>query len=187
MKKILILTVVTILSTSPAWSQATTTTPAPNTHGELWEKLKAMTPEERQEFLRTHPEIRERVRAGMIRRYENMSPEQKQQFLQTHPEFAKRVADAKEAGAGVRDPGHPRVNEVSQREKFQQQRINQGVKSGALTPEEAAILEKDEAKIQNEEAKDFAKNNGHLTPAEQRRLNVEQNRESHRINKGKHN
>jgi hypothetical protein len=90
------------------------------------------------------------------------------------------------AGPGVVDPGHPRVNEVNTREGIQQQRIANGVQSGKLTPQQTSNLEKREATVQNRERKDMAKNNGHLTRGEQRRINRQQNRISKSIYKDKH-
>jgi hypothetical protein len=89
------------------------------------------------------------------------------------------------AGPGVVDPGHPRVNEVNQREENQQQRIGNGVKNGTLTPQQTSNLEKREANVQNREQKDTAKNNGHLTKAEQNGINRQQNRISKSIAKDK--
>jgi hypothetical protein len=91
------------------------------------------------------------------------------------------------AGPGVVDPGHPRVNEVNKREENQQKRIGNGVSSGKLTPQETANLEKRETSVQNREQRDMAKNNGHLTKAEQRGINRQQNRISKSIAKDKHN
>jgi hypothetical protein len=79
------------------------------------------------------------------------------------------------------------VNEVNGREGNQEGRIAQGVNNGALTPGEDNHLQKGEARIQNQEANDMAKNDGHLTTGEQLRLNHEQNRESRRIYRDKHN
>jgi len=90
------------------------------------------------------------------------------------------------AGPGVVDPGHPRVNEVNQREQNQQDRIANGLKSGTLNAKQAGNLEKREASVQNREQKDMAKNNGHLTKAEQRGINRQQNRISRSIYKDKH-
>ncbi|MGA8299258.1 MAG: hypothetical protein WCB53_02600 [Terriglobales bacterium] len=90
------------------------------------------------------------------------------------------------AGPGVVDPGHPRVNEVNQREANQQQRIGNGVKNGTLTPRQTSNLEKREANVQNREQKDMAAHNGHLTKAEQRGINRQQNRISKSIYKDKH-
>ena len=90
------------------------------------------------------------------------------------------------AGPGVVDPGHPRVNQVNRREARQQQRIGNGIKSGKLNSQQATHLEKREASVQNREQKDMAKHNGHLTKAEQKGINRQQNRISKTIYKDKH-
>ena len=89
------------------------------------------------------------------------------------------------AGAGQHDPGHPRVNQVNRRETRQQARIANGAKSGKLTPAQTARLEKGEKRLQNNEKKDMAKDNGHLTKKDQRQLNREANHMSRRIAKDK--
>jgi len=89
------------------------------------------------------------------------------------------------AGPGVVDPGHPRVNQVNGREENQQQRIGNGVKSGKLSSQQTANLEKRETSVQNREQKDMAKNNGHLTKGEQKGINRQQNRISNSIAKDK--
>ena len=90
------------------------------------------------------------------------------------------------AGPGVVDPGHPRVNQVNHREQKQQQRIGKGIKSGKLNSKQAAHLEKREVSVQKREQKDMAKHNGHLTKAEQKGINRQQNRISKSIYKDKH-
>jgi uncharacterized lipoprotein YajG len=90
------------------------------------------------------------------------------------------------AGAGVVDPNHPRVNQVNAREQNQQDRIANGEKNGTLTPGQAAHLENREAKTENQEKADMAAHNGHLTKAEQNKLNKEQNKTSKEIYKDKH-
>ena len=90
------------------------------------------------------------------------------------------------AGAGQVDPGHPRVNQVNQREQNQQDRIANGVKNDKLTPGQTANLERGEQRLQNNEKADMAKDNGHLTKQNQRQLNREANRESNKIYKDKH-
>jgi uncharacterized lipoprotein YajG len=91
------------------------------------------------------------------------------------------------AGPGVVDPGHPRVNQVNNREGRQQQRIANGVQNGSLNPNEAARLEKRESALQNREQADMAKNSGHLTKAEQEGLNRQGNRISRSVARDKHN
>ncbi len=90
------------------------------------------------------------------------------------------------AGTGVVDPGHPRVNEVNQRQQNQQNRIANGEKNGTLNSKQASNLEKRETAVQNREKKDMAEHNGHLTKAEQNGINRQQNRISNSIYKDKH-
>ena len=90
------------------------------------------------------------------------------------------------AGPGVVDPGHPRVNEVNKREQNQQKRIGNGVSSGKLDSQQTTHLEKRETTVQNREQKDMAAHNGHLTKAEQKGINRQQNRISKTIYKDKH-
>ena len=90
------------------------------------------------------------------------------------------------AGPGVVDPGHPRVNQVNRRAGRQQKRIAKGVENGKLTPKQTSHLEKREASVQNREKKDMAAHNGHLTKAEQKGINRQQNRISKSIYKDKH-
>ena len=90
------------------------------------------------------------------------------------------------AGPGVVDPGHPRVNEVNKREANQQKRIGNGVANGKLTSQQTTNLEKRETSVQNREKKDMAEHNGHLTKAEQKGINRQQNRISKSVYKDKH-
>ncbi len=89
------------------------------------------------------------------------------------------------AGPGVVDPGHPRVNQVNRREANQQKRIGNGVANGTLTSKQATHLERRETAVQNREQADMAKHNGHLTKAEQRGINRQQNRISRSIARDK--
>jgi hypothetical protein len=100
---------------------------------------------------------------------------------------AQTATPAPAAGPGVVDPGHPRVNQVNSRETRQQDRIANGVKNGSLSPKEASHLENREARLQTREQKDMAAHNGHLTKAEQVRLNRRENRISRSIHQDKHN
>lgn len=79
------------------------------------------------------------------------------------------------------------AGEVDRREENQQDRIANGVKSGQLTPGETAHLEKQEQRIDNQVKTERAANGGHLTAAERRQVNREQNRESRHIYAAKHN
>ena len=76
---------------------------------------------------------------------------------------------------------------VEQRKENQQDRIANGVKSGQLTAGETANLEKKEAAINKETAKDRAANGGKLTAAEKKQVNRQQNQMSKQIYADKHN
>jgi len=78
-------------------------------------------------------------------------------------------------------------NKVDQRRENQQDRIAQGVRSGSLTAGETAKLETQESKINKEVRTDRAANGGKLTPAEKQQINHQQNVESKRIYRAKHN
>ena len=73
---------------------------------------------------------------------------------------------------------------VDNREVRQQKRIEQGEKSGQLTPREKKRLERREAKIQKDEA--AAKSDGKVTVGERRKLNRELNSTNRTIRRQKH-
>jgi hypothetical protein len=83
-------------------------------------------------------------------------------------------------------PGNHDYN-INQRKENEQDRIAQGVKSGQLTPGETARLEHQEAGINKEERGMRAQDNGHLTNADRKVLHRQQNQESRRIYRDKHN
>jgi hypothetical protein len=77
------------------------------------------------------------------------------------------------------------VGSEVQRDINQENRIEQGLKSGQLSTGEAARLEKGEARIDRMESK--ASKDGTLSPEEAARIQRAQNRESETINRTKHN
>lgn len=79
-------------------------------------------------------------------------------------------------------PSTPRVGE---RQANQEARIQQGVKSGELTPKETAKLEKGQDKVQKMENKAVA--DGKVTPKERAKLEKAQDKQSKKIAKKKHN
>jgi hypothetical protein len=83
------------------------------------------------------------------------------------------------AAQNVNDPG------IQERELKQQQRIQQGIKSGQLTPGEATRLENQQSRIKATE--DRMKADGKLTPGERARLTQRQNCASRNIYRKKHN
>ena len=77
-------------------------------------------------------------------------------------------------------------SEVGQRQRMQQERIGQGIKSGQLTPAEAARMENQEKHVNREVARDRAANGGTLTPGERAKVNHQQNKVSRHIYRQKH-
>ena len=77
--------------------------------------------------------------------------------------------------------------QVNQRLENQQDRINQGIKSGELTRKEAGNLEAKDARIKNNERFDRKQDNGKLTPADRKSLNKQLNKASRNIYRDKHN
>lgn len=76
---------------------------------------------------------------------------------------------------------------INQREANQQQRIDQGVRSGQLTPREAAHDERGVARDERITTRERARNGGRLTPREHARMERRLNHESRRIYRTKHN
>ena len=76
---------------------------------------------------------------------------------------------------------------VGQRKADQQARISQGVGSGQLTAGETSHLEHQEAGINAETHAMRAQDNGHLSAADRSVIHKQQNQESRRIYRDKHN
>ncbi|HTS55036.1 MAG TPA: hypothetical protein VMH26_17325 [Burkholderiales bacterium] len=74
--------------------------------------------------------------------------------------------------------------DVVQRNVNQQGRIEQGLQSGQLSTQEAAKLEKGEARIEKMEQR--AESDGKMTNAEKQRIEQAQNKESREIYRDKH-
>jgi hypothetical protein len=83
-------------------------------------------------------------------------------------------------------PGHPRVNEIDQRLDHQENRIDNGVKDGQISPGQTIRDEKRDEKVQQQLSRDEAKHGGHITKREQRRMNHELNKNSHDIHHQRH-
>jgi hypothetical protein len=94
--------------------------------------------------------------------------------------FAILAALAASTGAFAADAPADAV----QRDVNQQERIEQGLKSGELNTKEAGKLENEEKHVDKMEARDLK--NGKISPAEQARLNAAQNKVSADIYKQKH-
>ena len=89
------------------------------------------------------------------------------------------AADADSAFART----HPRREQVNQRLANQNRRIHNQVAAGDLTKAQAAKLHRDDRKIRREERLMASQNGGHVTKAEQRVLNQQENAVSKQIGK----
>ncbi len=78
---------------------------------------------------------------------------------------------------------HPRRAEVNHRLNKQDGRIHQEVKEGEMSKTQAGALHRRDRNIRNTEKYDASKHNGHLTKAEQLRLNKRENNVSKSIGK----
>src|SRR5689334_1278578 len=76
--------------------------------------------------------------------------------------------------------------EVDERANNEQQRIEQGIRSGELTRSEAKQLQRRQNEINREIARDRAMNHGRLTLAQQRKIDREQDQLSREIERQKH-
>jgi hypothetical protein len=88
--------------------------------------------------------------------------------------------------AASRD-GFGHANEVNTRQGNQQSRINQGVRSGQMTPGETRNVENRDTSIKDQAQSDRAANGGRLTGQERQQINQRQNNVSHSIYNDKHN
>ncbi len=79
------------------------------------------------------------------------------------------------------DKTHPRRAEVNSRLNNQNARIDNKVDDGKMSKAEAAKLHKEDHAIRKEEKRDAAANGGHLTKAEQKHINHQENHVSKQI------
>jgi hypothetical protein len=108
----------------------------------------------------------------------------KEKITRQQNQLSKKIYQDKHNSA-VQNPNP--TSEVGKREENQQDHIAEGIKSGQLSAGEAAHLENNETKINNEVRNDRAANGGTLTPQEKKQVNKQLNRQSHQIYRDKHN
>ena len=101
------------------------------------------------------------------------------------------MVNAEAAGKGNPTGGkfavdHPRRDEVNTRVDNQRERINQGLKSGTLTGQQAQQLRANDRAIKQQEHADVKANGGSLTSAQQKQINQEENANSSMIHDEKH-
>ncbi len=85
------------------------------------------------------------------------------------------LAGASMAAETTWEKHHPRRDQVNDRLENQDKRINQDVKQGQLTQAQAAALHKDGQAMRQEERDMAALDNGHITKADQKALDQQEN------------
>ena len=78
---------------------------------------------------------------------------------------------------------HPRREQVNNRLANQNKRIHQEVKEGEISKAQAAKLHREDHAIRKEERTMASTNHGHITKAEQKALNQQENQVSKQIGK----
>lgn len=129
---------------------------------------------EKQEARISDLEAKDRASGGKL------SPKERAELERRLNSESHRIYQQKHDAQG-KDP----QTGINARQENQQDRIAQGINSGQLTPKEAARLEKQEARINQLEAKDRA-SGGKLTNKERAELEGLLNSESGRIYRQKH-
>jgi hypothetical protein len=112
-----------------------------------------------------------------------LTPQERQQVNRQQNNLSRSVYDDKHNGA-TENYGN---TEVGARRDEQQQRVANGIRSGQLSPSEAARTENREQNINQHIAADRAANGGKLTPDERKNINRRQNGASRQIHNEKHN
>lgn len=92
---------------------------------------------------------------------------------------ALAVGTAADASAWTRH--HPHRAEVNARLHNQNARINQGLRDHQITRAQAHQLRSDDRSIRTEERADASVNGSHITRAEQRQINAQENANSRAI------
>ena len=91
------------------------------------------------------------------------------------------------ANAGPWAAHHPRRAEVNRRLENQNDRITAGRRDGQLTAGQAHALRRDDRAIRSEERTMAYNDGGHITRADQRALNQQENANSRAIYSDRHN
>ncbi len=112
-----------------------------------------------------------------------LTPQERGQVNRQQNNLSHSIYDDKHNGA-TDQYGN---NEVGARRDRQQQRIANGVRSGQMSPSEAAKTENHEQNINHQIAADRSANGGKLTPQEKQNINKKQNGASKQIHEDKHN
>lgn len=117
----------------------------------------------------------------------NLSPAEQRRLNRLENQTSAQIYRDKHNGqaANPNSPTERRLAADVQRDVYQQQRIENGIKHDSLTNQETARLERGQARDDRLQAR--AARKGFVTAADQRRIQTAENRQSHRIWQLKHN
>jgi len=93
------------------------------------------------------------------------------------------AASVAHAGETTWDKNHPRRDQVNDRLANQNKRIHNEVKEGEMSKAKAAKLHKEDRQIRQEERVMASHDGGHITKADQKSLNQQENAVSKQIGK----
>ena len=96
------------------------------------------------------------------------------------------IATVGAASASPWDAHHLRRAEVNHRLTNQDKRIHRDLREGRITPRQARMLHREDYMIRHQERFDARFDGGHVTGAEQRALNQDDNGVSRQINRDAH-
>ena len=116
-----------------------------------------------------------------------LSPQEAARIQHTQNQESARInkLDNNAVSGNPNSVSSQRMQADMQRNINQQNRIEQGVQSGALTNKETARLERGQARIDRKEARVGA--DGHVSAREQARIQHAENKQSNKIYREKHN
>lgn len=116
-----------------------------------------------------------------------LSPQEADRIQRAQNQESKRIhtLEHNAVSGNPNSVSSQRMQSDVQRNLNQQNRIEQGVQSGALTNKETAHLERGQARLDQKEARLGA--DGHVSAREQARIQHAENRQSQKIYREKHN
>ena len=117
----------------------------------------------------------------------NLSPQEAARIQQAQNQESGRInkLENNAVSGNPNSASSQRMQADVQRNVNQQNRIEQGIQSGAVTNKEASNMERGQARIDRKEAKAGA--NGHVSAGEQARIQKAENKQSNKIYREKHN
>lgn len=145
----------------------------------------SLTPEEANRLEKREADLNRETRRMRAANGGKLTAADKAKLEQQQNQLSQAIHRQKSDAQTMPADTNPQTH-INQRKDYQQQRIAEGLKSGNLSPEEAARLQKQQSNIREETRAMRAANNGRLTDAEKAKIQRQQGRASRRIRTQKH-